>query len=314
MKNFCLNEGTMQAFLDGELAAEKSLRVSAHIAVCDACANALAAAEEETSFAFSAIENEFNSLVPTRRLWTKINDSIVEEKKSRSFWQKFSRCISVAFANPSLAIAAGILIFVGIFAIVLIKNPFAGEQLIAANQTKTINNAAVDANDQKRSEISASTAAKSAAVENSTNVSTAEVRQEKRQTVAVKTSSPNRPKSAENETETKKNENLPPNNNFQPPKIENAAYLPGEESYVKTISSLTQTVNGQKNEVLKPSAQISFERDLAVVNDAITRLKTEIRKNPKNEAARQVLYSSYQNKIDLLNSVAEKNELMASLK
>ena len=49
-------------------------------------------------------------------------------------------------------------------------------------------------------------------------------------------------------------------------------------------------------------------------NDAIVKMQKEVRKNPKNEAARQVLRSSYQNKIDLLNSVAEKTELMASIR
>jgi hypothetical protein len=77
---------------------------------------------------------------------------------------------------------------------------------------------------------------------------------------------------------------------------------------------LSQTVENQKDSVLRPSMRVSFERDLAVVSDAIDKMKKEVRKNPRNESAKQVLYSSYQNKIDLLNSVAERNELMASLK
>jgi hypothetical protein len=52
---------------------------------------------------------------------------------------------------------------------------------------------------------------------------------------------------------------------------------------------------------------------MAVVDDAIKKMQREVRRNPKNEAAREVLRSSYQNKIDLLNSVAEKSELMATL-
>ncbi len=53
---------------------------------------------------------------------------------------------------------------------------------------------------------------------------------------------------------------------------------------------------------------------MAVVDDTISKMKSEVKKNPKNEAAKQVLLASYQNKVDLLNSVAEKTELMASLK
>ena len=91
-------------------------------------------------------------------------------------------------------------------------------------------------------------------------------------------------------------------------------YIPGEESYVKTIASLNQTVNGQKDTVMRPSERVSYERDMAVVDDAINKMRAEIRKNPKHESAKQVLYTSYQNKIDLLNSVSQREELVASLK
>ncbi len=90
--------------------------------------------------------------------------------------------------------------------------------------------------------------------------------------------------------------------------------LSGEESYVKTIATLEKTVDSHKDEILKPSARFSFERDLAVTDDAIKKMRAEVKKNPKNEAAKNVLRASYQNKIDLLNSVAEKSDLMASLK
>ncbi|MBK9529349.1 MAG: hypothetical protein IPO41_13800 [Acidobacteria bacterium] len=53
---------------------------------------------------------------------------------------------------------------------------------------------------------------------------------------------------------------------------------------------------------------------MAMVDDSIAKMRKEVKRNPKNETARQVLYSSYQNKIDLLNSVAQKEELMASIR
>ena len=90
--------------------------------------------------------------------------------------------------------------------------------------------------------------------------------------------------------------------------------MPGEESYVKTISSLTKTVAEQKDGVMRPSERIAYESDMAIVNDTIAKMKKEVKRNPKNESAKQVLYSSYQNKIDLLNSVAQKEELVASLR
>lgn len=88
----------------------------------------------------------------------------------------------------------------------------------------------------------------------------------------------------------------------------------GEGGYVTTISALSRTVEGKMDGALRPSQRVAFERDMAVIDDAIAKMKKEVKRNPKNETARQVLYASYQNKIDLLNSVAQKEELMASIK
>ena len=40
-------------------------------------------------------------------------------------------------------------------------------------------------------------------------------------------------------------------------------------------------VAGQKDVVMRPSERMDFERDLAVVNDSIQKMRQEVRKNPK---------------------------------
>src|SRR3954470_16455321 len=110
--------GTIQAFLDGELDQTRVGKVSSHIAGCDSCALMLSEAEEESAIVFPALEREFNSLVPTQRLWNKINDSIETEKRSAPFWHKAWAYISIAFISPSIAIAAGLLIVFGLTAII----------------------------------------------------------------------------------------------------------------------------------------------------------------------------------------------------
>ena len=87
MMEKCFDEGTLQAFLDNELAPELSQAIARHLVDCDPCANLLAEVEEETAFAFTALEQEFNTLVPTQRLWTKINQSIEVQHRKRSVWQ-----------------------------------------------------------------------------------------------------------------------------------------------------------------------------------------------------------------------------------
>jgi len=309
MMEKCYDIGTIQAFLDGEISPDLSQKVTRHIALCNDCAAALAEAEDETAIVFSTLEREYDTLVPTHRLWTKINDSIAVEKKQSSVWQRLLASVSILVSNPSMAVAAGVLIVFGIFAAILSLQNEVGVSETAAIKPKPISNGvlpinSIDSND-KNPPLNPLVV---------TDVLTKEKNQNTKVYPAIKRETPRQKDLKKLVVIANYIEDKQPKIEDQRPKTVYAEYLPGEESYVKTIANLTQTVNRQKDEVLRPSAQVSFERDLAVVNDAITKMKREVQKNPRNESAKQVLYSSYQNKIDLLNSVAEKNELMASLK
>ena len=118
MNRNCLDIGIIQAFLDGELGHAASAEVSSHISICDACAAMLAEAEDESAVVFPVLERELNALVPTQRLWNKINDSIETQRRNRSFWQKLWAFVSVAFVNPSFTAAAGLLIVAGLSAMI----------------------------------------------------------------------------------------------------------------------------------------------------------------------------------------------------
>jgi hypothetical protein len=291
MKN-CLDTGTIQAFLDGELAPAEAASVSAHIAQCDACAAQLATAEEESVFVFSVLGREMDTLVPTQRLWTKINDSIVVEKQSAPFWKKAWAYIIVSLANPSIAVAAGVVIVLGVSAVMWIESGKISNQDDLGNPPRTtiakgdapppiVINGSDTGNGEK-------TAGKAEGNDPARVVNASFHRENRSEIVTPK---------------ARKALNVVP-----------AAYIPGEESYVKTIASLSQTVDNQKDTAMHPSERVAYERDMAVVNDAIKKMKDEVRRNPKNESAKQVLYTSYQNKIDLLNSVSQREELVASLK
>ncbi len=88
MNDNCFEIGIIQAFLDGETSPDLSFKISGHMADCDNCARAMAEAEEESSLVFSVLDREFNSMVPTQRLWTSINESLAYEKNRTSFWDK----------------------------------------------------------------------------------------------------------------------------------------------------------------------------------------------------------------------------------
>jgi len=296
MTDKCLDIGTIQAFLDGELNAESTETVARHVSICDGCTNLLTESEEESAFAFSTLEQELNTLVPTQRLWTKINDSIEREKKS--FWKP----IFAFLLQPQTAAFAS-LIFVAVITITL----------LTFKSNAPTNYAAL------RNESQQTTIQPTLQNQPTPTISQSVQSPDEKIRETVKTAQ-NKP-----EYRASKTSYVKPDNNFtnaksfikspevvvQPTRSENVL---GEESYIKTIATLKASVENRKDEVLSPSARFAFERDLAVTDDAIIQMKKEVRKNPNNEAARQILRASYQNKIDLLNSVADKTELMASLK
>lgn len=296
MNGKCLDIGTIQAFLDGETTQDESLRFSHHIAGCDACANLLAVAEDENSFVFSTLEREMNALVPTQRLWNRINNSIEIEKSNVPVWRQIFALISASLASPSMTAAAGVLIVFGFVAAVwTLRSDTASndEPTIASVPQGNPNTPSVPQPGNSQSEFSNPVSPTQRPDSGALQVSESKLPNEQLQ-------------------------GLVPGNNarkeIRPITLNYSVPLEGEQGYIKTISDLKQNVDGRKDAVFTASSRVSFESDLAVVNDAIGRMQKVVRKNPRNQAARQVLYSAYQDKIDLLNSVSQQDELMASVR
>lgn len=285
MNGNCLDIGTIQAFLDGETRPEEAVRISEHVADCDTCTLLLAQAEEESSMVYSVLDRELNTLVPTQRLWTRINDSIAEEKSRKSVWQRFAAFVSASFLSPSFAGAAGIVMVVALGAVVWNFNSGTVETDLSSNgsgQPTVAENTLPAAPVAGPGIVPASNATASA---NSgpkvqfTNHSDKEIKK------IIKT-------------------------DYRVPR--GPQYLPGEESYIRTIDDLQQSVTVQ-NASLSASNQVEFAKDIAVVDDSIRKMRDVVKKNPRNQAARQILYSTYQDKIDLLKASAGRGEMMASL-
>ena len=293
MNGKCFEIGTIQAFLDGETSPDVSLRLTDHVASCDSCALALARADEENAVVFSTLERELNVLVPTQRLWTRINESIEVENRV-PVWQRILAYVTATFANPSIAVAAGIVLVLGMFAMVMIKSDdspiIAGGPAIVEPPVPSTDAVTNDA-------PVAATSNESVATASAVKFEKLPAKEMTALAASARAAQPIKPQNAI----------------YRDP-VSADGYLPGEESYVKTISDLKQNVDDQKDAVLSPSTRVSYERDMAMVNDSIKRMREVVKKNPKNQAARQVLYSSYQDKIELLNSVAQREELIASLK
>jgi hypothetical protein len=308
MNGNCLDIGTLQAFLDGETTPQESLRVADHIGTCEACSTALAGAEEETSAVFSALDRELDALVPTQRLWSRINDSIADEKSRTSVWQRILTFVSVNMATPAMAAAASFVVILGVIALVWNPEQSTTDNLTASTPKATspvtvpgpatfaVNETQVTPADEPEN-VARTTSRRSSKAVVETNYSADQL---KRMVVNAGYSAERSQPRAQPVVE-------------RPEQLVNG-YLPGEQSYVKTISDLRQSVGGQEDTVMPASARVKYERDVAVVDDSIKKLRKVVRQNPRNQAARQILYSAYQDKIDLLNSVAQREELMASLR
>lgn len=292
MNGNCLDIGTIQAFLDGETRPDDAVKISDHVADCDACTLLLAQAEAESSMVYSVLDRELNTLVPTQRLWTRINDSIAEEKSRTSIWQRLAAFVSTAFMSPSFAGAAGIVMVVALGAVVWNFNSGA-----SSSSDTTIASGPVQI--QPIVEQPSKSVEPTAFEQASTNSN-----QERR----VKES-----QLPEDEVQRIIKANFvqrgPKPVNAVPA---SARYLPGEESYIKTINDLEQSVTAQ-NASLSASGQVAYAKDIAVVDDSIRKMREVVKKNPRNQAARQILYSTYQDKIDLLKASAGRGEMMASL-
>ena len=309
MMEKCFDEAVLQAFLDNELEQSLSQKVARHLVDCDPCAGLLAEVEEETAFAFAALEQEFNTLVPTQRLWTKINESIEVQHRQRSFWQNVSAFFSgLSFTNPHVVAFGSLLLIVGVVStLIVVKNDNLSNDLARTDRTGVP--ALADA--PKRT---APVIAPVAVVPDNDDSAP--------QSDPVKVDSPRinaapqyRVEKAYYTESDRKPPVKPSHRGGGDVVVPNAPqYVDGEESYVTTIARLEQNVDQKKEEVLTPSARFSYEKDMAVVNDTINKMKREVRRNPKNRDAKQVLFASYQNKIELLNSVTQRSELMASLR
>jgi hypothetical protein len=86
-------------------------------------------------------------------------------------------------------------------------------------------------------------------------------------------------------------------------------FLPGEKGYLEAIASLTTAIEANKDDVLKPTVRADYERNLAVVDQAIATTRQQAKKNPNNRDAAEFMYTAYQNKIDLLSAVADQTRI-----
>jgi len=269
----CIDEGTLQAWFDGELGREGAAAVASHLASCSVCAEAVRTVENENLLLSSALETEFAEGVPTERIRQRLNSAIGENHIARPVraevsakagrWVSFGGLLFTPQRVFGYAGLAAVIILGAIFGVVYLKR---GEVVPVAQN-------------QPGKPISLPTTEPSRVAVNSTPGTGPAVKPAgpvEASRKLVKTPRVNRP---------------------------STRLLPGERDYVKTIAALDKSL--KSDSPMRPSLQVEYEHNVALLDSAIEMTRDAVRKNPKDTQASQFMLAAYQSKVDLLNQVAE---------
>jgi Putative zinc-finger len=300
----CFEEGVLQSYVDDELSPEMAERVTAHMAACSKCADALSEIANEMAMFSTAFQAEMTLDVPTVRLRERIDTAIAEmnppaqitERKqgwSLTGWlASFGELFKV---SPQRAIGFASLIaviaFAAIFAAIYSRR--------SANPGNQVNEVA--SGNQPKSTPTPKVVASPSSSPDETNPGSNDRSGEQTE----KPTNHKAPKKQAKPILVPQPDQLP-QGDLARKTLPVEKPLPGETNYLKAIDSLTTEIEASDVASMKPNLRAEYERNLAVVDQAIDSTRRVARTNPKNEDAAQFLYSSYQSKLDLLSTVAEQ--------
>jgi hypothetical protein len=277
-----LDEAKLQSYFDGELSLSMMESVTSHLASCETCAAAARELEEESALLTSALTAEFEASVPTERLRQRIDAAVLGERVA--FAQPTGRRSGLAAFFSGLlnfgtqrtlgfASLVVVLAFAAIIGAVMMRNKPA-EPVTAPTQVAT------------------------------TVPSKANPPQATTTPVDVQNTAPT-PIVASMPT-TRSGGTVRPNRTSTPSalKLQPVKLFPGERSYLQTIARLDSTIKSNKK-AMRPSLQVEYERNLAVVDRAIAATRTAAKSNPNDPDAADFMFAAYQSKVDLLNTIAD---------
>lgn len=283
----CLDEATLQTYFDGELSGEMMESATLHLASCSTCATAAREMEEEINLMMTALAPEFEASVPTERLRQRIDAAVLDlrlEGAASSERTGFGAFISslLSFGNGAklgYASLAMVLAFAAIFGYVKLKTatPQIGEQVAVVPQKDD----AVSSNGP----VEGINTGKSDPIKVVNQPAPIEV--------------VNKRKAPRFESVKATVAKTDPTPASEPVRL-----LPGERAYLQTIARLDTTIQANKK-TMRPSLQAEYERNLAIVDRTIAATRTAAKSNPNDPDAADFMFAAYQNKVDLLNTIAD---------
>jgi len=286
----CLDEATLQSYFDGELSGEMLEHATLHLSSCSTCAAAARKMEEEINLLMTALAPEFEDSVPTERLRQRIDAAVLDHRIGVASTHEragFGALISglLSFGTQRMlgyASLVTVLAVAAIFGLVKYRTAKPPQSPIAKNTTTQV---------KSGNEVAAVPTPVSTGIESPRVGPVSSGRKEPA----------NRPVRAS----FKSNVALAKSDVAPAAPVETTVkLLPGERAYLKTIAKLDSTIKANK-ERMRPSLQVEYERNLAVVDRAIAATRSAAKKNPNDPDTADFMFAAYQSKVDLLNTIAD---------
>jgi hypothetical protein len=260
----CIDEGTLQAWFDSELDANAAANVTAHLHECVQCAQAAETVEGEALILSQALSAEFSGVIPSQRLRNLIDSGVAGLPRSNP---KSSLARHARGLFPSFRVLA----YASAVAAVLIAGFFLIGYLKKENPPPSV-----------------------------TMASPPFV-----QPLAPKVALPSPAVNPEIVASKQPKSSLRPRRIGQKlaaPEADPMSLQWQEGQYEYAIVKINEAIRSQAP--LRPSLQVQYEYDLAVIDNAIATTRDVARKHPNDPQAAQSMLAAYQSKIDLMNQVA----------
>ncbi len=283
----CLDEGILQSYFDGELSHDQMESATSHLASCSVCSATARELEGELNLVSTALAHEFDAAVPSERLRERIDAAVAgaqlasrarSEARSSSV-RSWLQSLSAFTPQRSFGYAAlvAVVLFAAIFGLIQWRQTPPSQVAVNVAETGPPGNSAV-----KQVNGSGNNPALVAKAENPPEIPqvasgpvTRRVRPLRHRVADV------------NQT------------------VAQVKLLPGERSYLKTIAALDSTIKGNGSRPMTPALQAEYERNLALVDRALAATRSAAKKNPNDPEAAEFMFTAYQSKVNLLNTVAD---------
>ncbi|MDQ1522921.1 MAG: hypothetical protein QOE47_845 [Pyrinomonadaceae bacterium] len=316
----CLDEGTLQAYLDGELSPDVSNGVAAHLAACAPCAAAARAAEQELALFSEAYTPALSAVsVPTEKLRARLDEAIAElnapqrgfaetpaaASPLRAFFGSLVASVTTFTPRQATAFASFLVAIVLAVVFALMQTPDRPHTPNAPQEIAQVNQTPAPPVVQSNTARDDAAAVQMPSAELNTHAP-ATSDGERRPTFVkaglnarAQASTPAR-EGRDNAAEVAAT--------TAPPATNNEPVLADEKTYLSSIASLTSAIETQGAEGMSPTLRAEYERNLAVVNQAIVSSRVAARRNPQDTDAKEFLRAAYQNKVELLSAVADQTQ------